>query len=190
MSESVIDTVKLGIEYIMLAIFLIFVSQVVQIRNSYAARINDREAQESAINETLEYSMYDTDEPISGDEVVSCIRNYSDGETAIFIDRKGFSASDAKARTDYSLDPNDTVSLADMFQADKGLSTGGFIFNTDKATNVATKKAFTRKWLSDHLKLSGSYTPYLIYDGADITDKTKYNKKGEAVTGIAFIYKS
>lgn len=172
MSESVIDTIKLGIEYIMLAVFLIFVSQTVQLRNSYAMKINSREAQESAVNDTLEFSMYDTDKPLSGDEVVSCIRNYTDGSITVFVNRDGIKKVDNK----------DGINVSVILDTDRG-----FQFNSAKASDQTLKKVYTRKWLTDHIYLADSYQPYLVYDGADITDRSKYNKVGQAVTGIAFI---
>lgn len=173
MSDSAIDVIKLGIEYILLAIFLIFVSQVVQIRNSYAMKINNREAQESATNDTLEFSMYDTDKPISGDEVIACIRNYSDGSIVVYVDRHGIKKEDNK----------DGINVPVILDSDGG----GIRFDTEKAYDQTLKKMFTRKWLTDHIYLSESYQPHLIYDGRDVTDSRNYDKKGQAITGIAFI---
>lgn len=190
MSENAIDVIKLGIEYIMLAIFLIFVVQVIQVRNSYAQKLNTTEAQESAANETLEYSKYDTGdaapkdsstqkflkECISGDEVVACIRNYSDGSVNIYVDgvKQGH---------------------------DGRIIDGRMALTGDMATNMNTKDMFTEKYLSNHIYLSDSYHPYLIYDGKAVpfngtlldknmqwyTDDSYYDQTGEAVTAIAFI---
>lgn len=204
MSENVIDVIKIGLEYILLAIFLLFVGQVIQIRNSYASGLNTRSAQESASQETLEYSMYDTGdtapeddrsqaflkECISGDEVVSCIRNYADGSINIYVDGAKGSFRNQ-------------------------ISDGRFVLTEDKATDVSTREMFTEKFLRNHIYLDEEYHPYLIYDsnktpfdedtlvkdndwysdtaykyssaGGNMVKTKYYNQKGEAVTGIAFI---
>lgn len=195
MSENVIDVIKIGIEYILLAIFLLFVSQIIQLRNSYASGLNSRKAQESAIQETLEYSMYDTgtespsednraskkflSECVSGDEVVSCIRNYADGSVNIFVDG--------------AVNENNSSYIRD----------GMLVLNSELATNTESRVIFTQKWLQNHIDLTASYHPYLIYDNGAVPftrsdsgyimkngewySTNQYKQKGEAVTGIAFI---
>lgn len=189
MSENAVDVIKLGIEYIMLAIFLLFVGQVIQIRNSYAVKLNTREAQESAANETLEYSMYNTGdtapdqngtskfskECLSGDEVLACIRNYADGSINIYVD--GVKQGN-----------------------DSRIIDGRMALTGSMATDMTTKDMFTEKYLSDHIYLDEQYHPYLIYDDKavpfDADTKVKnaswysggaYDQTGEAVTGLAFI---
>lgn len=192
MSENVIDIIKLGIEYILLAIFLLFVVQVIQIRNSYASNLNNKNAQTRTAQESLEFSSYRTgdmdpadntkkkylSECITGDDVLACIRNYSDGSVKIYVD--GMQGTDDRI--------------------DDGLT----IFDTDAANTPKWQYIYSEEWLSDHLYVDGAYHPYLIYDnyaepmeGYDdnqvISKKpewytnNRYAHKGEAVTGIVFI---
>lgn len=161
--SSVIDTIKIGLEYILLAIFLVLAIRVIQIRNDCSNALNVRTITEEGTKEMLEFSQYNTGnnqnskaETIPADEVLACIRNYRDGSVSIYVDNIG--------ENEYVFDS--TVAQSD---------------------DMNVRNRYTQKWLTNHMSMKKYYHPYLIYDNQDVKDATVYNKKGENVTGIAFL---
>ena len=94
--DSAIDAVKIGLEYILLAIFLMFVIRTIELRDDYAKALNDKKTIEQSSKETLEFSIYNTgndqnnkDETLPADELIACIRNYRNGDISIYVDDIG-----------------------------------------------------------------------------------------------------
>lgn len=161
--DSAIDAVKIGLEYILLAIFLMFVIRAIELRDDYAKALNDQKTIEQSSKETLEFSIYNTgndqnnkDETLPADELIACIRNYRNGDISIYVDDIGGQA--------YTFD---SIAAA--------------------SEEKSIKERFTQKWLTNHLDMQSYYHPYLIYDNQDVSKAENYNKKGDSITGIAFI---
>lgn len=161
--DSATDAVKIGLEYILLAIFLMFVIRTIELRDDYAKALNDQKTIEQSSKETLEFSIYNTgndqnnkDETLPADELIACIRNYRNGDISIYVDDIGGQA--------YTFD---SIAAA--------------------SEEKSIKERFTQKWLTNHLDMQSYYHPYLIYDNQDVSKAENYNKKGDSITGIAFI---
>lgn len=161
--DNAIDVIKIGLEYILLAIFLMFVIRTIELRDDYAKALNDQKTIEQSSNETLEFSIYNTgsdqhnkNETLPADELIACIRNYRNGDVSIYVDDIGGQA---------------------------------YTFDSSIATseNADLKSRYTQKWLVNHLDMKSYYHPYLVYDNQDVTKSSSYNKKGDSITGIAFI---
>lgn len=152
MDENAVDVIKLGIEYILLAIFIFIVVQVVQMRNSYAESLNNRQAQTETAAERLEFSLYDTGdltpsqntsskyigECLSGDEVIACIRKYSDGSINVYVD--GMKGTDPYIHDDKTW------------------------FDNEKAEDIDRRYIFKEAWLKKHIYADQGYHPYIIYE--------------------------
>jgi hypothetical protein len=160
MGDSILDYIKLGVEYIFIAIFLLLFFRVVLLRNQYAdAVLTERDAA-SQLQAHLEYATYNTgtdqsclDECITADVIVSAIREdaYSSMEFYI-VDKNG--------KITYNL--ND-----DTRESDAGY------------TSLVT--------ISSALDFSSYYHPYLLYDKEKFQkNPVRYSGSGGNVTGIAF----
>ena len=161
--SSIIDTIKIGLEYILLAIFLMLAVRVIYIRNDCSNAMNMKTVMENTTKENLEFSEYQTGnnqndktQTLTADEVVACIRNYRDGSIVIYVDDIGGKA----------------------YTFDKSVA---------QNADLSARKRYTQKWLSNNMSMKKNYHPYLIYDNQDVKNKSVYNKKGNSVTGIAFI---
>lgn len=56
--SSIVDTIKIGLEYILLAIFLMLAVRVIQIRNDCSNAMNVKTVMENTTKENLEFSQY------------------------------------------------------------------------------------------------------------------------------------
>lgn len=167
--DSPIDVIKLGIEYTLLAIFLMFVVRVLCLRDDYAKALNQKDIIEMSAKETLEFSEFNTgkdqtnkEETVPADEVLACIRKYRDGSVTIYIDHMNGASMNGKSQIYDS-----SVSTSD-----------------DPETN----KKYKQSQLIKDLRMTDYYHPYLVYDNMDVTNKASYNQTGDTVTGIAFLY--
>lgn len=161
--SSIIDTVKIGLEYILLAIFLLLAINVIEVRNDCSNAMNVKKVMENKAKENLEFSEYqrgddqaNKTECLPADDVLACIRNYRDGSVTIYVDDIG--------GTSYTFDKS--------------------VAQNDNST---IRNRYTQRWLTNHMDMKKYYHPYLIYDERDVTDKNAYNVKGDSVTGVAFL---
>lgn len=111
--DSVIDLFKMALEWILIGIFVILVIRVMSVRDSYATKITEKQVRESAVNESLEFSKYNTginqtdiSECILASEVIACIRKYDRGELPIYVtkaDGSGKLYNQNTSKDDYKL---------------------------------------------------------------------------------------
>lgn len=164
-TEAIFDAIKLGVEYIMIAVFIGLAIKVVSIRNSYAETLNEQEISASTIRETLEFSMYNTgtdqndrDEWMTGDEVIACFRKYRSGEIQVYLDKTSSNTS--------------------------------LLLNRDTAhqtTSDNKTEVFSLQNLLQIIDTTKFYHPYLVYDNENIANPSKYSHSGDYISGIAFI---
>ena len=166
-TESTIDAIKLGVEYIMIVIFIGLAIKVLALRNDYANSLNEQEISEANLKETLEFSMYNTgidqnnrDEWMTGDEVVACFRKYRNGSVQVYLD---------KAKDGSSLLLNSQT------------------FQNKSILNGREVNTFSLEYLLTAIDMSSFYHPYLVYDDEDITNPDSYQHSGASVSGITFM---
>lgn len=159
LAENAIDMIKIALEYITLAIFLICVVKFIGLRNDYAEGLNREYDLQVQTQERLEFSKYNTglnqsdrSECLTADMVLEAIRRYSDGSICIYVDH-----------------------MKD-----------GSPLSVDAANVSSMKDKLTVQALTNNLNMSGArYHPYLVYDNQNM--KGPYTNKGMEIKGIAFI---
>lgn len=160
LAENTIDIVKIALEYITLAIFLVFVVKYIGLRNDYAEALNAQHDLQIKTQERLEYGKYNTGlnqedrtQSLTADMVVEAIRKYRDGEICIYVDHM-------KDGNELYIDSTNAIAM------------------TDKITVEA---------LTGNLDMtSARYHPYLVYDNQNMRGPD-YTNEGIEVKGIAFI---
>lgn len=160
MENTSTGILKIAVEFIMVALFLMIALRVIHLRDNYSVAFNNRKDVERALENTLEFSKYSGNKTkttrnvaLTGDQVLECLRNYRQGEMVIYVDK----------------DKNG----AEIYQTASGVE--------------SSPTAYTVAVLAQRLKFESEYYPYLIYDNADA--RTEYGNSGLEVTGIAFIRK-
>ena len=89
-SETIIDAIKMGIEYILIVIFIGIAIAIMGLRNEYADSLNEISIATDAAQQQLEFSEYGTDRVYTADEVMAAIRKYRSGDTDIYVDDLGY----------------------------------------------------------------------------------------------------
>ncbi|SDW50755.1 hypothetical protein SAMN05216391_10994 [Lachnospiraceae bacterium KHCPX20] len=166
MNDEVLDAVKIGIEYILLTVFVFFAIKAMQLRDNYAIEMNTRQELEQAAEDKMTYSLYNTETSLPADEVLAAIRNFSDEGISIYVDDMG--------------NGSDMLWSHAMIQS----------------VNKKDKEKCSQKWIANHLTMTNYYKPYIVYDNVDPKEYAQKIKtgnvnrkmlKGEFVSGIIFL---
>lgn len=166
MENTSTGILKIAVEFIMVALFLMIALRVIHLRDNYSVAFNNRKDVERALENTLEFSKYSGNKTkttrnvtLTGDQVLECLRNYRQGEMVIYVDKD---RNGAEIKQDAS-----KIAL-------------------DEKKPLASRE-FTVSALAKRLDLAAEYYPYLVYDNVAV--ETEYGNSGLEVTGIAFIRK-
>ncbi len=167
--ETLEEMITIGVEFLTIAIFLVFVVNFVGIKSDFANVKNNKIITAHYVRQYREFGKYETgfskisdagykSECLYADDVVEAIRNYRDGSIEIYVDIPNASGVPIHlTRKDAELNPSN-YSMEALMSAAKGVD------------------------------LNALFHPYLIYNGDDVTDVTFYNNNfSGSVTGIAFI---
>ncbi len=155
--------IRMGVEYFLIGIFLIFVVQAVDLRNEFAGTRNNRTDTTRQIQEYRAYSKFnqgictgsDTGQHVFGDDIIEAIRGHEEGDLEIYVDHIGPGGA-------------------------------SLYFDREEAKNHPEK--YTVASLQTILNYTSEYHPYLIYNGNDPRNPTFYKEDMGEVTGIAFIW--
>lgn len=168
--ETLEEMITIGIEFLTVAIFLVFVVNFVGIKKDFAEVKNNKIATAHQIMQYREFGKYETgfsketdpasylSECLYADDVVEAIRNYRDGSIEIYVDK-----------------PN---------------STGVPIYLTrkDAEQNPSYYSMEVLTSTTRGIDLGALFHPFLIYNGGNVKDFSLYNNNSSGtVTGIAFI---
>lgn len=159
-AENTVDIIKIALEYITLAVFLLCVVKFIGLRNDYARALNAQYDLQMKTQERLEYGKYNvgldqgnTSQSLTADMVVEALRKYRDGKICIYVDHM-------KDGSELYVDSSNAGAMADRLTVDA---------------------------LTDNLDMvSARYHPYLVYDNQNMRGPT-YTNEGLEVKGIAFI---
>lgn len=159
LAENSVDIIKIALEYILLAVFLVFVLKFIGLRNSYAQAMNQQYDLQTKTQLRLEFEKYNTGtnqsdlrEALTADMVLEAIRRYRDGSICIYVDK---------------------------------MQDGSELYvdalNAESMKNKLTVTALTNNLDMIHAR----YHPYLVYDNQNM--KGPYGEKGVDIKGIAFL---
>jgi hypothetical protein len=169
--ETLEEMITIGIEFLSIAIFLVFVVNFVRIKNDFAEVKNIKIQTAHQVKQYREFGKYETgfsdpnidtlnykSECLYADDVVEAIRNYKDGSIEIYVDKPNNSGIPIHStKSDIEQNPGN-YSMEVLTSIDKGID---------------TKVLFH---------------PYLIYNGCNVKDPLYHNNNSSGtVTGIAFI---
>ncbi|SHK69645.1 hypothetical protein SAMN02745136_03129 [Anaerocolumna jejuensis DSM 15929] len=168
--ETLEEMITIGVEFLTVAIFLVFVVNFVGIKKDFAEVKNNKTATAHQVRQYREFGKYETgfspkteaanykSECLYADDVLEAIRNYRDGSIEIYVDK-----------------PNSTGVPIHLTTGDAEQNPSNY------SLEVLTSTA-------KGVDLSALFHPYLIYNGSDVTDPSYYNNYSSGtVTGIAFI---
>lgn len=167
--ETIEDMISIGMEYLMVAVFLVFVVHFIGIKNDFANVKNYRISTQRNIKEYREFGKYETgyssigtadylSECLYADDVIEAIRNYSDGSIEIYVNRPNASATPIHLTRENARLYPERYSLERLSSTTSGIDS------------------------------SARFHPYLIYNGSDVRNSIFYNNYSSGtVTGIAFI---
>lgn len=160
LAENTIDIIKIALEYITLAIFLVCVVKFIDLRNGYAEALNAQYDLQVKTQERLEFGKYNTGldqrdrmQCLTADMIVEAVRKYRSGEICIYVDHM-------KDGSELYIDSRNASTLADK------LTVEALTGNLDM--------------------VSARYHPYLVYDNQDMRGPG-YTNEGIEIKGIAFI---
>jgi hypothetical protein len=167
--ETIEEMITIGIEFLTVAIFLVFVVNFVGIKKDFAEVKNNKIVTAHNVRQYREFGKYETgfskeedvdykSECLYADDVVEAIRNYRDGSIEIYVDKPNNSGVPIHlTRSDAEENPSN-YSMEVLMSTTKGID-----FNA-------------------------LFHPYLIYNGSDVMNSLYYNNNSSGtVTGIAFI---
>lgn len=168
--ETLEEMITIGVEFLTIAIFLVFVVNFVGIKGDFAEVKNNKIITAHYVKQYREFGKYEAgfspesddaaykSECLYADDVVEAIRNYRDGSIEIYVDRPNASGVPIHlTRADAEQNPSN-YSLEALMSAARGVELGTL------------------------------FHPYLIYNGNDVTNTVFYNNNSSgSVTGIAFI---
>ena len=168
--ETIEEMITIGIEFLTVAIFLVFVVNFVGIKKDFANVKNDKIVTAHNVKQYREFGKYETgfsdigndvdykNECLYADDVIEAIRNYRDGSIEIYVDKPNTSGKPIH------LTRQDAEENPDHYTMETLMST----------VNGIDNKAL--------------FHPYLIYNGNNVMDTSFYNNHSTGtVTGIAFI---
>lgn len=168
--ETIEEMITIGIEFLTVAIFLVFVVNFVGIKNDFAEVKNNKIVTAHNIRQYREFGKYETgftpetddanykNECLYADDVVEAIRNYRNGSIEIYVDKPNSSGVPVHlTKSDAEQNPSN-YSMEVLMSTAKGID------------------------------YNALFHPYLIYNGDDVTDPTFHNNYSSGtVTGIAFV---
>lgn len=168
--ETIEEMITIGVEFLTIAIFLVFVVNFIGIKNDFAEVKNDKIVTAHNVRQYREYGKYETgfslasddvsykEECLYPDDVVEAIRNYRDGRIEVYIDI-----------------PNSSGKPIHLTKEDADLNPA----NYSMEALMSTAKGIDQNAL---------FHPYLIYNGNDVSNSGFYNNHSSGtVTGIAFV---
>lgn len=168
--ETLEEMITIGIEFLTVAIFLVFVVNFIGIKKDFADVKNVKIVTAHNIRQYREFGKYETgftpnkedtnykSECLYADDVVEAIRKYRDGSIEIYVDKPNNSGIPVHlTRKDAEQNPSH-YSMEELMSTAKGID------------------------------LKALFHPYLIYNGSDVKDTSFYNNNSSGtVTGVAFI---
>lgn len=169
--ETIEEMITIGLEFLTVAIFLVFVVNFVGIKKDFADIKNDKAATAHKVRQYREFGKYETgfsdkekdpanykSECLYADDVIEAIRNYRDGSIEIYVDKPNSSGTKFHLTKKDAVENPSNYSMESLMSASKGID------------------------------LKGLFHPYLIYNGDNVEDPTfRNNFSSGTVTGIAFI---
>lgn len=164
--SSTYDMIMLGVEYMLLAAFLVILVHFSSLRDDFAITRSEQTASVNAIRQYREFNQYDKGDctggdcksHLYGDEVIELIRKYfNDPDFEIYIDKT---------------------------------SENGTELIINATLSSANPNAYTLETLQKVIDSKTEFHPYLVYDGITPSQYTTYSESslGE-VTGIALFWK-
>lgn len=169
--ETLEEMITIGIEFLTVAVFLVFVVNFYGIKRDFADIKNEKIVTSHNIRQYREFGKYETgftdinvdsagykSECLYADDVIEAIRKYSDGSIEIYVDK-----------------PN---------------STGAYLYlsREDAERNPSHYSMEVLTSTSRGIDMKALFHPYLIYNGSDVKDPSfRNNHSSGTVTGIAFI---
>lgn len=92
--DSATHMINTAIEYLLVVIFIGAIMEFVVLRNNYAQAYNEKVVLQEAVDNQLKYGGYNTgtdtsnkDECILGNHVIEVIRQYTNGEIRVYVDK-------------------------------------------------------------------------------------------------------
>lgn len=168
--ETLEEMITIGVEFLTVAIFLVFVVNFVGIKNDFAEVKNNKIVTAHNIRQYREFGKYETgfskieedadykSECLYADDVVEAIRNYRDGSIEVYVDIPNSSGKSIHLTRENAEQNPSNYTMDALMSADRGVD------------------------------LNALFHPYLIYNGNDVKDYRFYNNNSSGtVTGIAFI---
>lgn len=167
--ETLEEMVTIGVEFLTVAIFLVFVVNFVGIKNDFAEVKNNKIVTSQNVKQYREFGKYETgfskisdadykSECLYADDVIEAIRDFRDGSIEIYVNK-----------------PNSTGVPIHLTKSDAEKNPSNYTMESLMSTTKG-------------IDLKALFHPYLIYNGSDVTDTTFYNNfSSGTVTGIAFI---
>jgi hypothetical protein len=167
--ETLEEMITIGVEFLTVAIFLVFVVNFVGIKNDFAEVKNNKIVTAHNVRQYREFGKYETgysnideanykSECLYADDVVEAIRNYRDGSIEVYVDIPNSSGKAIHLTRDNAEQNPSNYTMDALMSADRGVD------------------------------LNALFHPYLIYNGNDVKDYRFYNNNSSGtVTGIAFI---
>ena len=157
-SDSAIHLMSIGLEYLMIAVFIVVVYNFIVLRDDYANALNDKTILQENVDTRLEFSGYDNhgqtsdrSKLITGARLMEVIRLYRDGHIRIYINK----------------DKNNNP----------------ITFDSDVA--IYDPLRYSVAYLSNQIDSTSFYTSYLVYDTHVMTAVD--NVGGDEITGISFV---
>lgn len=168
--DTLEEMITIGMEFLMVAIFLVFVVNFVGIKSSFAEVKNNKTVTSHNIKQYREFGKYETgfsditkdadykSECLYADDVIEAIRNYRDGSIEIYVDKPNSSGIPIHLTKEDAEQNPSNYSMSVLISAEKGVDANAL------------------------------FHPYLIYNGNSVRDSSYYNNfSSGTVTGIAFI---
>lgn len=168
--ETLEEMITIGVEFLTVAIFLVFVVNFVGIKNDFAEVKNNKIVTAHNIRQYREFGKYETgfskieedanykSECLYADDIVEAIRNYRDGSIEVYVNRPNSSGKSIHLTRDNAEENPSNYTMEALMSADRGVD------------------------------VNALFHPYLIYNGNDVKDNRFYNNHSSGtVTGIAFI---
>ncbi len=168
--ETIEEMITIGVEFLTVAVFLVFVVNFIGIKNDFAEVKNNKIVTAHNVRQYREFGKYETgfsleaddasykEECLYPDDVVEAIRNYRDGSIEIYVDIPNSSGNPIHlTKNDAELNPS----------------------NYSMEVLTSTARGIDQNAL---------FHPYLIYNGNDVDNPDFYNNHSSGtVTGIAFV---
>jgi hypothetical protein len=168
--DTIEEMITIGLEFLTVAIFLVFVVNFVGIKKEFADVKNEKTVTALKVRQYREFGKYETGfseekdtanykrECLYADDVIEAIRNYRDGSIEIYVDKPNSSGTPIRlTKKDAEQNPSN-YSMEALMSASRGVD------------------------------LKALFHPYLIYNGSNVEDPSfRNNNSSGTVTGIAFI---